>query len=369
MAEPHDPLLAGQRVQDALLRLVRIEKLLEQFECGFVCPTVQRTAQRADGGRDRRVEVRASGGDQTGSKRGGGQFVLGIEDHRDVQRPAVQLHGGNAAEQPQKVSGEGRLFRLGLDPANIPLVMIPVEQHRRENRQQAVGDLARIGPRSFRLETTQRRTAGPQHVHWVRGNGQLLKQRFERFGQDPQRGQALPIVVQFLAAGKPPVQQQIGDFFETALDGQISNGVAAVGQARAGRADVGNGRLAHHDPCQSARFLLIHLGSPSAAEGDSKKWSSPREGLQLVELLFVHVAEPKAVPKPMAKLVGLRYCCVISTVLWSAACPTLRFGNSLQDILCRRGVRGRTAWREFAASDNVSGYRDGPEEAPGPRCN
>ena len=63
MAESHDQVLVGQLLVNTRFRFIGIAVLLDQRHRRFVGTTMQRTAQRADGARNRRVHIGQSASD------------------------------------------------------------------------------------------------------------------------------------------------------------------------------------------------------------------------------------------------------------------------------------------------------------------
>ena len=106
--------------------------------------------------------------------------------------------GVAAVQQVQEVRGDRRVVGLDVDALARCREMMPVEQHRRLAREQPVGDGSRAGRargsaagrrERLRLERAEHGATGAQHVHWVRGCGNLLEDRLQRRRQPAQAAQ------------------------------------------------------------------------------------------------------------------------------------------------------------------------------------
>ena len=164
--------LAG--IGDGLLR--RAIALLN-LERDLVRAAVLRSAQRADAAGDAGVKVGAGAGDHTGSERRGVELVLGVQHERGVHRANPGVRRRAPVQQRQKMRGHGVGVGLGLDADAFAREVVPVEQHAAERRDEPVGEIARVLRRliALGLDAAERRDAGAQHVHRVRG----VRQRFE----------------------------------------------------------------------------------------------------------------------------------------------------------------------------------------------
>ncbi|MNZ41694.1 hypothetical protein D3C78_592490 [compost metagenome] len=92
-----------------------------------------------------------------------------------------------------------------------------------------------------------------------------LEHFLERLGQIAQALQALQIGIQLGGVGQLTVQQQIGDFLEQAVLGQLAHVVAAVGQAGTLLADGGQGSLSGNLATQAGttqNFCFSHCCVP-----------------------------------------------------------------------------------------------------------
>ena len=73
--------------------------------------------------------------------------MLRVENERLVQRIGMQLARRFAVQEMQEVRGDRIIVRLAIDAAAVAGEVPPVQQHRAEARDQAIGDVARLGRR------------------------------------------------------------------------------------------------------------------------------------------------------------------------------------------------------------------------------
>jgi hypothetical protein len=86
--------------------------------------------------------------------------VFGVEDERSVHCANSGVVRRFAEQQMQKMRRHARAPRLGFDAFAVFGEVIPIQQHRRKRRKQAIGHMHGIALFVFRLKTTERRTAG-----------------------------------------------------------------------------------------------------------------------------------------------------------------------------------------------------------------
>ena len=86
MAESGDLLLLGEHFLDVLdwIGALGLDGV-EQAHRGLVGAAVERTTERADGAGDGGVNVGERGGDDARSEGAGVEFVIGVQDQRDVE--------------------------------------------------------------------------------------------------------------------------------------------------------------------------------------------------------------------------------------------------------------------------------------------
>src|SRR5262245_16838584 len=84
VAEAHDFFLLGQGVADPGFGTVRCADFVENIHRGFVGAAVERAFEGADGGGDAGMQVGEGRYDTAGGESAGVEFVLGVEDERDI---------------------------------------------------------------------------------------------------------------------------------------------------------------------------------------------------------------------------------------------------------------------------------------------
>ncbi len=107
----------------------------------------------------------------------------------------------------------------------------------------------------LRHAAAEGRDAGAQHIHRMAGRRELLEHGGHRCGQRTQPLQFRFIGCKLRRIRQSFVHQQVGDFLEFALRGDVENIVAAIVQVIAGPADRAQGGVAGHDAGQSDGFL------------------------------------------------------------------------------------------------------------------
>ena len=76
---------------------------LEYVKHGLVGAAVQRALKRPNGGNHRRVHIRERGGCHASRERGSIQFVIGVQNQSDVQRPLGSLRWFGPVKHQQKI--------------------------------------------------------------------------------------------------------------------------------------------------------------------------------------------------------------------------------------------------------------------------
>ena len=166
--------------------------------------------------------------------------MLGVKHERGVHGFDLRGAGRSLMEEMEKVSTDGVVIRADLDAASVPRKMIPIEQYRIERGEQAVGDLARSGgvmALFFRLGTAQRGNARAQDVHRMRGGRQGFQHGLDGGVQAAQRLEFRFVSGEFGFGGKPAMHQQMRDFLEFAMRGQVENIVAEIVEVVAAASD------------------------------------------------------------------------------------------------------------------------------------
>ncbi|RMS47188.1 hypothetical protein ALP66_02365 [Pseudomonas amygdali pv. photiniae] len=139
MAKAHDLFLAFQHAQRAFSGFLSRSEALNHFHRGLVGTTVQRAAQCADGCRDAGIQVRKRRRADAGGEGRGIEFVLGVQNQRDVHDLAVQFAGGLVEQQVQKMPADGVFCGGAVDTLAVMTEAIPVADDRRERCEQTVG--------------------------------------------------------------------------------------------------------------------------------------------------------------------------------------------------------------------------------------
>ncbi len=216
---------------------------VDQIHRGLVRPSVQRTPECPDAADDGTVEIRQRGGDHAHRERGRVKLVFGVEHERNVHRADVRFRRGFAQEQVQEMRGDVRVVGLRLDALAVFRELIPIQQHRRERREQPVArrERARAVNGAFRFQAAQHRATRAQHVHRVRVGGQQFQRRLERVRQPAHPGEERAIFRQLRAGRQLAVQQQVSHLLEPAFGGEVFDGIAAV-------------RKAESPPCRRCRW-------------------------------------------------------------------------------------------------------------------
>ena len=150
--------------------------------------------------------------------------------------------GGASWRQVQEVARDAVVVGGCLDAFAVGVEPVPVQQHGWEGGEQAVGSVAL--PREVRLglKVAQHRAARAQHVHGVRFGRYGLQRLFQLPGEAAQRLQLVAVGGEVTGVGQVPVMQQVSNFLEAGVFGQIVDVEASIGEARtllAHRADFG----------------------------------------------------------------------------------------------------------------------------------
>ena len=206
----------------------------------FVGAAVLGAAQRADRAGDARMHVRAGAGDHARGERRGVELVLGVQHQRLVERVGVQRARRLAVQQVQEVRGDesSSVSQSMRRPLRVKCHQYssiePKLAISRSAMSRASGGRMAFALRQHRA---QHRAAGAHHVHRVR----VGRHQLQRFGDDRrQAAQALElglVGIQLRHGRQRAVHQQVRDFLEGRLRGQVVDVVAAVMQVVAAAAD------------------------------------------------------------------------------------------------------------------------------------
>ena len=263
MAEADDDFLALHARADVGFRRIGGVVAADDVHRHFVGAAVLRTTQRADPAGDARMQIGTGASDHPRGERGRVEFVLGVEDQRFVERVFVQRARRLAVQQVQEVRGHRIVVGLRIDTVAVAGEMPPVQQHRTEAGDQAIGDVARFAGRmafALRQHRAQHRATGAHHVHRMR----VGRHQFQRFLHDRrQPAQALElglVGLELRRGGQRAVDQQMRHFLERRFGREIVDVVAAVVQIVAAAADRAQRGVAGGSAAQGDGFLRLGKG-------------------------------------------------------------------------------------------------------------
>ncbi len=136
-------------------------------------------------------------------------------------------------QQMQKVRRNRILKPLHLDAPSVARIVMPIQQHRSQARQQRIRDPSRAAllvALALRQHATQNRHSGPQHVHRMRRGRQQFQRLLHRRRQTAQRPQARLVCRKLRHIRQLAVHQQIRDLFKLAVRRQVLDVVSAIVQ-------------------------------------------------------------------------------------------------------------------------------------------
>ncbi len=107
VAEPHDPLVAGELRLHDLFRALRGPDLREKLHDPFVGAAVEGSLEGPDRARDRAVEIAQGRRGDAGGERRRVELVVRVEDEHDVHRAGIELARFPAEERVEGVGGLG----------------------------------------------------------------------------------------------------------------------------------------------------------------------------------------------------------------------------------------------------------------------
>jgi hypothetical protein len=203
--------------------------------------------------------------------------MLRIENERNIQRPPLEIGRLFLMQQVQEMAGDGALVAPRFNALPGGGEMMPVHQHRRERREQSLGDgvLLRF-PITLLFETAEHRCSGAQYVHRMRIARKHLERLLQRLRQVALAGDALAKGIELGLRRQVLVEQKVRDLAIARLLGQVLDVVAAVVQPFAFAPDGADGGLARGDAGEDNVFLSFsHVQSfPFSRVCREKSWSS-----------------------------------------------------------------------------------------------
>ena len=265
MAETHHHFLADEHLAYFVNGgLGRIEPVDEFHGC-LVRAAVQRPPKRADRAGDARVQVGQRRRAYPGGEGRGVEFVLRIENQRNVHNPSKQRARALPREGRQKVAGDAVLVGVDVDTDAVVAVAVPVVDDRRHRTEQPVGHFPLAVEVALGLQIAEHGTPGSHHIHGVGVGGNPLQYLAERFGQSPQPFQLVAVRLELPGVGKHAVEDQVGHFLERRPGGEIGDVVAAIGEPRSRTPHRAQGCLAGALAAQTrpAQSLVSHRLPPA----------------------------------------------------------------------------------------------------------
>ncbi len=217
-----------------------------------------RPLQRANRPCNRRIEIRPRPRNHPRRKRRRIELVLRIQNQRSLHRRRPLRAWLFPVQQMQKVRRNRILESLHLNPPPVARVVVPIQQHRPERRQQRIRNSARPGVivvQSFGQHAAKHRHAGPQHVHRMRGGRQQFQRLLYRRGQTAQRPQARLVRSQLRRIRQLAMNEQVRHFLILAVPRQVLDVVAAIVQIVAAVAHRAQRRIARRRARQRNRLF------------------------------------------------------------------------------------------------------------------
>jgi hypothetical protein len=168
-----------------------------------------------------------------------------------------------AVEEMEEVCSDGVVVCFDFDAMAGVREVVPVEEDGAERGHEAVGDVEGgvdgVGL-GFGLDGGEHGDADAEDVHGMRGGGDLLERDFDWLGKAGEAAEALLVVGEFVRGGEMAVEQEMGDFFELAVGGEIEDVVAAIVEVVAVAADGAEGGVAGGDAGEGYGFLGLEGG-------------------------------------------------------------------------------------------------------------
>ena len=150
MAEAHNQFLRGDELENAFFCCVGCVEALDKLHGCLVGPRVG-DPQGADGAGDGRVEIRQRRSDGARGESRCVEFVLGVENERRIDGPAMQLIGLMTVQQMEEMPGGAVVVCCCFDTFAALLEVVPIEKHGAKAGSQPVGYSDLIAGSSFGL--------------------------------------------------------------------------------------------------------------------------------------------------------------------------------------------------------------------------
>jgi hypothetical protein len=268
VAEAHDLAPVRERVVEpgggAFGAALAHADLVERVHDGLVGAAVQGPLQGADGPDDRGVQVGQGRRDHPRGERGGVERVLGVEDHRHVERRDDLELGRLAEGLPQEV---GRVAEVvaRFDELELVTAALVVGDDRGQRGEQPDGlveaRLARVVER-VRVGRADDAHGGAHDVHRVRGERQLVDDALDLVVEAAVRPLALLELGELAVVGKLAEPEQVGDLFEGDGCRELLHRVAAVQQRVGLGVDLRDGRVVDRHAGQALVDLSLFQVRP-----------------------------------------------------------------------------------------------------------
>ena len=259
VSEAHDLLLIGKRIQHPVLNLFDAANLHQVLDDAFVGAAVQRAFERADGRDNRRIHVRQRRRRHPRRERRSVQFMVGVQDEGHVHRSRRHVVRLCAVQRVKKVAGN-RQVRARRDRLQSVAYALKGGNDDRESRRQANGFAQVGGARHVAglfVVKRQRRDYRAQHVHRVCRLRDGADQLLNPVGELALAADLLFEVVEFAASRQAQIPEQVDDFLERGVLGEVVNVVSGVDQAAFNAVHVAERRLRGDDAFEAG---FGHIG-------------------------------------------------------------------------------------------------------------
>ncbi|MNQ51730.1 hypothetical protein D3C85_657220 [compost metagenome] len=177
----------------------------------------------------------------------------------------MQFAGLLVVQQGEEVAAQVGFAGDAVDAHALMAEAVPVAHDRREGGEQTVDDVALLVEAELRFQGAEHRAAGAHHVHRMGVGRNAFEHFLERLRQVTQALQALQVGIQLGGSGQFAVEQQVGDFLEQTVLGELADIVAAIGQTGAFLAYGGQGSLSGNLATQAGttqNFCFSHCCVP-----------------------------------------------------------------------------------------------------------
>jgi hypothetical protein len=260
VAEPVDGLLAGEPLAHRRRHALDGGHLLEELHRRLVGAAVDRALEGGDRSRHRRVHVRERAGHDPGRERRRVQLVLGVQDHRHVERPRLLRRRRRPVQHRQEVL-RVRERRVGGDDVQPVAPAVVARDDRGQLGHEPDGLPQLVRPVDRRLGGVRERQRGhgrSQHRHRGGPARGRVDDRLDARRQLSRR-QLPPERRQLRGRRELALEQEVGRLLVGGVLGEIVDVVAAVHEDSALRVDRAELRLGHGDARQ-LDGLLRHRG-------------------------------------------------------------------------------------------------------------